>query len=267
MKSIVLARRGTLEGGSQDQTIETPPYSRLLCDGLGNYRAIPLWTALSVFELLPAASAAAGNDSLVLSLGTSTEVIARAAKGGVNVKTQASTPADNNNAMLIPVASSGLIVPITAVSRPRFSTRVNLTQITELTFGAGFDENLTSPQSQATAGEGAGFLFDPLEEITTGLTTAQHANWILTEKVNGTDTYVATTIPVLAGRDYDLQVQIGEDLKPVYYIDGVNVGTGASALTSGDSVGVVIGVQINANPPAGQKDFDCRYVAVERFIG
>lgn len=265
-KQIVLDVRGTEIGANHFETVGFPAYTRgLVTDVLGKFRAVPYWTALDVFNLLPAASATAGKDDLLISLGTSTEVIARSAKGGVNVKTQASSPADNDNAMLIPVSGSAQIVPITAVSRIRFSTRVVLTQITKLVFGAGLDENFTSPIPNATAGDGCAFYFDPDAEVDTGLTDAT-ANWILTEKVNGTDTFLDSGVPVQAGKGYDLAIEIGEDLKPVYFIDGVQVGIGASALTSGDSVGPVIGVQANGTPDA-QSDFDVRYVMVERQIG
>ena len=270
MKKMVFERRGQVEGGDLRETVNTPPHSRLYVDVLGKSRFVPIASCETVFRLLPnATSLAAAKDDVIVSIGTGTEVIARAAKGGVNVKTQATTPADNDNAILIPGTGTALTVPITAVSQPRFRTRVNLSQITELVFGAGFDENITSPIPNATAGEGASFYFDPTGEVTAetmGLPAAALANFILTEKVNGTDTFKDSGVQVIAGIDYELEIQIGEDLKPVYFINGAQVGVGASALTSGDSVSPVIGVQI-AGTPSGQKDFDCRYVAVERFIG
>lgn len=268
MKSYLkLDRRGANgapEGSDKNNTFEVPAHSTLFAGTTGKFRARPLWTYATAFDVPPAAALAAGKDPLLISLGTGAEVIARAAKGGVNVKTQASTPADNDNAMLITGADVGMIVPITAVSRPRFSARVSLTQITEVVFGAGMDENKTSPIMSATAGDGAGFVFDPDGENY----SVAVANWQLLVKVNGTDaTALDSGVPVVAGRDYELEIQVGEDLKPVFFINGVQVGVGAVALTSGDSFGPVIGVQINAAAPSGQKDFDCRYVAVERFIG
>ena len=268
MKKMVFERRAIKEGGDLRETVDTPPHSRLYVDSLGNSRFVPIASCETVFRLLPnATSLAAAKDDVIVSIGTGTEVIARADKGGVNVKTQATTPADNDNAILIPGVGTALTVPITAASRPRFRTRVNLSQITELVFSAGFDENISNPVPTATAGEGAAFYFDPAGEVTTGLDAASLPNFILTEKVNGTDTFKDSGVQVVAGIDYELEIQIGEDRKPVYFINGVQVGVGASALTSGDSVSPVIGVQINAAAPAGQKDFDCRYVAVERFIG
>lgn len=264
MKSLTFVQHGAREGQDAWPNVLTPPFSTLSIDSLGNPRIHPYWTARSVFNLLPAASATAGKDDLTLSLGTGTEVIARATKAGINVKTQASTPADNDNAMIIAAVSSGMLAPLTAVSQPRLVTRVNLTQITELVFGAGLDENQTSPVSSATAGDGAGFYFDPAGEVTTG---GAVGNWICTQKVAGADTYIDSLVPVQAGRDYNLDVKYGPDLKPLYYIDGILVATSTVAGTSAAVIGAMVGVQINAGSPAGQKDFDIRYLSVERFFG
>lgn len=263
MKQLVLLRKGTSEGGDNQQTINTPPLSILIADARGNYRSAPMHGAVTTFPLLPAAAVAAGTERLMVAIGTGTEVIARSTKGGVNVKTQASTPADNDNALLAAVATTAFVAPISAVSQIRFGAQVSLTQITQLVFGAGMDENLTSPVGSATAGDGAQFLFDPTDEFSTG---GEVANWILATKVNGTDAYIDSGVPVVAGQVYDLVIQIGADLKANYYLDGVLVGTSASALTSGDSMGAVIGVQC-AGTPDTQKDFDIRYVSVERFPG
>lgn len=247
--------------GESRNYFDTPSYSSPVVDGRGKWRARSFWTAMSVFNLLPAAVAAATADPLVLSLGSGVEVVARSLKGGCNVQMAAAT--DNTNAMLIPAGSTGFAVPLTAVSQPRFSTRVRLTQITLLVFGAGLDENITSPVSSATAGDGAGFYFDPLGEVATGLPAASLPNWILTQKVAGADTYIDSGVPVIIATDYELEVKYGEDLIPKYYINGLLVGTGVAG-TSGAVLGFVVGVQANG---AQQADFDCRYVATERFIG
>lgn len=264
-KYLQLLRRGDFgapEGSEQFDVVSVPPHSRLEFNSQGAGIAAPYWTARTVFDNLPAAAAAAGNDNLLLSLGTGTEVIARAAKGGTNVKTQASTPADNDNAMLIPVASSSMFVPLTAVTQPRFKARVRLSQITELVFGAGLDQNITSPILAATANEGASFYFDPASE----LAVANAANWNLALKVAGVVTYVDSGIQVLTGVDYELMIVYGADLKAQYFINGTKVGTAATA-NSQVTLGAVVGVQINAGSPAGQKDFDARFVTVERFVG
>lgn len=266
MKQATFVQHGQIEGQENWQTFNTPAYSRVMFDRAGNPRCAPFHSVLDVFDLLPAAAAAAGADAYMLSLGTGAEVIARSSKGGINVKTKASTPADNDNAMIIPVANCANIVPITAKSRPRFSTRISLTAITEIVASAGMDENITSPIPSGTAGDGAAFYFDPAGENSTGLDSDTLPNWILTQKVAGADTYIDSGVPVEAGRDYHLEIVWGEDLKPSYYIDGALVGTGV-ANTASASVSPLVGLQLNASSPSGQRDMDVRFVMVERFIG
>jgi len=209
------------------------------------------------------------DDLLGVVTGTGVEVVTRSTLGGVNLKTQASTPADGDTVYYAPTTNSGLTVPITASSRPTFTTQVRIgsTALTTLFASFGFNENPTDADPTGTAGEGALFLYDnsSTKEVTTGLTTAQHANWILAHKVNSVDTFTATTIPVVAGRDYELEIRIGEDLAARFYIDGVLVGTGP-ALTSGDSVSAFAGCELTATP-AGQADIDIRYIQVGRLVG
>lgn len=290
MKYINFSRQGDLgapEGSEKWEKVVTPPFSRIVNEAKNNLRAESLFLARSLFNLLPAAAAAAGKDDLLLTLGTGTEVIARAAKGGVNVKTQATTPAASDNALLIPVAGSNMIMPITAVSQLRFATRVNLTQISDYTsdatkvtsailFFAGLNETQSNVDPTTDAGDGAGFIYAPSPGVAgapvaltqvTGLPAASLPNWVLHQKVAGADTFIDSGVPVQAARDYELVVQYGPDLKPLFYIDNVLVGTGTGVATTGHSVGVVVGVQIQNSTPAGQLNFDARYAALERFIG
>jgi len=266
MKNVSLLLKGS--SGDVDRIHEPVAlqHGSLGFDGASNARVLSPWGFFTTFPLLPAAAVAAGTEKMLITLGTGTEVIARAAKGGVNVKTQATTPADNDNALLIAIATTDSVVPVSAKSKIRFATRVNLTQITFVQFGAGLDVNLTSPLGVATANDGAQFLFDPTDEL--GLVAANAmvaANFVCAMKVAGVDTYKNSGVKVVAGVDYELAIEIGVDLIPRYYINGVLVATGASALTDGVSLGVVIGNQISGT--AAQKDFDCRYVSLERQIG
>lgn len=262
-QKIVILRKGDDVGQDRQETVVVNPFSRLFVGFDGKVRSISSHAMLTFFNLLPAAAVAAGSEKELVSLGTGTEVIARSTKGGVNVKTQASSPADNDNAMLIGIANTASQVPLTAAAQPKFSTRIAMTQIAELVFGAGLDENITSPIGNATAGDGAQFLFDPTNEQVTGV--ANYAtNFILAQKVAGADTYQDSGIAVNAGRFYELAVEYGADLKPRFYIDGVLVGTGVAG-TSGGNVHPVIGVQVAGT--GAQKDFDCQYVAVERLLG
>lgn len=267
MKSIAIFREANGVDLDQKFVVPTAPFSRLVFDGNADPRAVPFGSCFTAFEYLPGTAVAVSKDQQTVSLGTGTELVTRSPKGGIKVKTQATTPADNDNAMIIGVAATPSFVTwdLTAgsVVAPRFRTRVNLTQITELQFGAGLDQNITSPIGNATAGDGAQFLFDPANESATGVTTYA-TNWILAQKVNGADTYLDSGVKVAAGVDYRLEIRWGADLKPTYYIDGVNVGTGV-AQTDDIAVGVVVGVQINAASPAGQKDFDLRYLQLDPY--
>lgn len=267
MKNIVLFEEGRGASLDEKRLVPVNGAGRLFFGGMGNPSFIPVSSGFTALDMLPATAATAGRDGLILTLGTGTEAIARSVTGGINLKTQASTPADNDNALLVPLSSTNaMCVPITAVSRPRFRTVVKLSQITELVFGAGLDENVTSPIGSVTAGDGAQFLFDPAREDT-NVTAAMAPNWVAHMKVAGVDTYINTGVPVLANAYYSLTIMWGADKIPLYYINGVLVATGGTANTGVANVDAVIGVQINAASPAGQKDFDCLFVAVERFNG
>lgn len=229
----------------------------------------PVMGATTNWALLPAAAVAAGSDKFFTTVGTGTEVVAKVTDGGVNIKTQASTPADEDNAMLAAVANTAFHEAVTATSKIIFDTIVNITTITEVIASFGLSENVTDAMPSGTAGEGALFLFDDTTTAareTTGLTAAQHVNWILAHKVNGADTFTATSVPVVADQDYHLQIKIGADLKAKFYIDGVYVGTGP-ALTSGDTVKAFLAIETKLTDAAGQRDFDCRYVGMTRQIG
>lgn len=264
MRKIVLFTEGNGNDGDRRYSIPAPNGSQLfmLPDGP---RMIPGASGFSNFSLLPAATTlAAGKDPLLVTIGTGTEVVTRKTGGGINIKTQASSPADNDNAILIGVAGSPSFVTwnLTAGSiiAPRFRTRVRLNQIEELVFGAGLDQNITNPVSSATAGDGASFQFDPGSEVS--MHANQATNWILAQKKNGTDTYLDSGIPVLAGVDYELEIRWSDALVPSYYIDGVLVGTGV-AQTDDIAVGINIGIQIDASVPSGQRDFDISYVQLD----
>jgi hypothetical protein len=88
---------------------------------------------------------------------------------------------------------------------------------------------------------------------------------LLAHKVNGADTFTNTGVPVVAGQDYDLAIEIDEDLKANYYINGEFIAQGP-ALTSGDTVNVFLGLELTATP-GGQKDMDVRFVSLSRSIG
>lgn len=266
MKKVILFTEGT--GGDLDKrfALDAAPGSQLVMLHSGP-RFIPATSGFSQFPLPPALTTSAyGTDPLFVTIGTGTEIPTLTLRGGVNVKTQATTPADNDNAMLIgisgrPSFTTWDLTPATGRA-PRFRTRVRLSQVTELVFGAGLDQNITSPIGSATAGDGVQFLFDPANELTTGIATYA-TNWICARKINGVDTYADSGVKVVARVDYELEIKLSSDLKPSWYINGNLVYTATTAQTDDIAVGVVIGVQINAASPAGQKDFDCRYIQLD----
>ena len=200
--------------------------------------------------------------------GTGTEVITRSATGGINFQTQATTPADGDNVFYTTVTNSGLRGPITAANRRTFSTNVALgtTALATMFASFGLNENITDVDPTGTAGEGAMFVYDPTAEFITGATAAQKLCWAIAHKVDGTDTFDFTTVKVIAGQDYNLEIIIGDDLKAKFYIDGVLLTTTSPALTSGDSVSAFVGAELTATP-AGQADFDCRFIQVGRQVG
>lgn len=222
---------------------------------------VSLFGLCTAFELLPASSVAAGTDKN-FTLGGTSAISARGAGGGVTLTTKSSSPTTGDQSYLTPVASTYGIHAVTAQTLPRWFGTVTIPTITTLVVAAGFCENATDPDPTGTAGEGAMFLFDPGDTVTTaGVTTEQHANWILAHKVNGVDTFTATSIPVVAGESYRLKIIIGIDLTAKFYINDVLVGTGP-ALTSGDSVKAFVGVETKAS---AQRSVTLGYLVTDRL--
>jgi hypothetical protein len=268
-QTIYLRRAGATKLDSDKlESVEVKGPSTLAFDFLGNAYNRPLITGETFFDLLPKASIDAGSDRYFAVTGTGTEVIARAAKGGVNLKSQASTPADGDNVFIAAVDDSCFELLINANTLGRFNARVALNTITAVFASFGLNENVTDVDPTGTAGEGAMFVFDPTGEFVTianGFETDGSDNWVLAHKVNGVDTFTDTGVLVVEDQDYELEVAIGADLIPVFKINGIEVGTGP-ALTSGDSVRTFLGAELTATPGA-QKDFDVRYVRLSREIG
>ena len=264
MKNVSLLLKGS--GGDVDRIHEPEvlQHSSLVFDGAGNARTRSPYGFFTTFPLLPAAAVAAGSEKILITAGTGIEVASRSAKGGVNM---ASAAADNDQAMLIGIATTDSVLPIAAKSKVRFATRVSITTITSVIFAAGFDQTFTNLLGETAAGEGAQFLFDPADELQ--LVTEQAAagivaaNFICATKVAGVDSYRNTGVKVVAGVDYELAIEVGGDLISRYYINGVLVGTAATAHVAA-SVGVALGVQ---NGSAATRDFDCRQASFERVIG
>lgn len=264
---------GTSPAPATDQQFDTPPNCRSIGVGVnGNLFAAPVWTYIEDFGFLPATTATAGNALYLKSVGTGTEVIARAAKGGVNIKTQATTPATNDNVLLTAIASSGQIVPITAVSQPKFKTLINLTQIstgaTSYMFAsAGMHQTTSVIVPNTASNDEVVFLYDPTGAYNT-LAAATRVNWILCQNINGTVTYIDSGVAVAAAIDYHLVISFDNLRVPHFYINGTEYGSGSfAAATSAALLIPCIGEQILATSPAGQNDMDVRFVSVERFAG
>lgn len=268
----LLARMRDPSGGDFEMFAPIPSPGRVYVDNKGLPRGVSMYERLVQFNKLTLVSAPTTVAQMYTNLfefihsGTGTEGVTLSDDGGVNYATQPTTPASDDNVLITPVAASTqFYAKLTASARWRLAMQVSINTIVTVMASFGFDENITAVDPTGTAGEGARFLFDPSRLVTTGLTAAQHLNWILAHKVNGADTFTATTIPVAAGQDYELVVEIGADLKAVFYIDGVNVGTGP-ALTSGDTVAAFFGIKATVAPD-GAQNMDIRYVSIARAIG
>lgn len=259
--TIKYQQRTDRQGGDRAVTFEAPPHSTSVTgSGVdGAPRPFSFMASRTNFAELPAAAVAAATDKLLITVGTGTEVVARSTTAlgrGVTLTTQATTPADADNVLLVAPTGGGLITTVSALTGYRFSTRISLASVAAITASFGLSENVSDPDPTGTAGEGALFLADPESTVTTGLTAAQHDNWILAYKVNGVDTFAATSIPLIADAAYDLDCVLQSDLTVKMYINSVLVGT-SPALTDGDTIQPFLALETNT---AAQKAMSVRFV-------
>lgn len=172
LNKSLLTKRKDGAGADYERFIETPSGGSFRTNGMGEVFC-QRQGAYDDFSLITAAALAIGNSPLLLNIGTGTEVIARSAKGGQNLKTQAVTTADNTNVLLFPAATTnGMYAPISAKAKPAFRTQVMFGTITKLFAVAGLDENAASNDvdPSGTAGDGASFFFSPTGPGTTEVT-------------------------------------------------------------------------------------------------
>lgn len=226
------------------------------------------------FELLPAAAVAAGTSKLLLantgSVNAGTNTWARATKGGVLITTTTTTPTSGDANILTGVTNTPMQQAISTTNTFRLQTTVNVPTITSLLVQAGFGQapSSTNPGAANSGTDSAEFFFDPTNALSSGATVA---NWILRARgSSGTVTYSSTSVPVTAGRDYDLAIEMGTGLKPKFYIDGVLV----SDSTSSSNVGAItlaattqicqFGVKTLT---AATRSLEIRYAKVNRMIG
>lgn len=267
---IDLRTKGRVYGSSASDAadasrdkISVEPYGQIAfgADGLGWGRR---WLgALDNMSLLPAAAVAAGTSPYVESVGTGTEIVARAAKGGARLTTQATTPIATNECLLAGVATTGHAVLVDANTLVHFHCVLSVPAITELVVFAGLSEEPDSVLPADCGGDAVGFIFDPEEAVTTGLTTAQHANWIGVITVASVETYFATTVAVNVDEVYDLKIKYGVDRIPKGYINGVLVGTHDTAQTDAQTLRTLVGVETSE---AAQKSLDVHAIEVSRAI-
>ena len=71
--------------------------------------------------------------------------------------------------------------------------------------------------------------------------TVNGGNWQIIDSTGGVDNVQDLGVTVAAGSTYLLQVKVGKDLAPRYYINGILVGTGA-ALTAGAALKPFVGI-------------------------
>lgn len=249
------------EGDDRAVSFEAPPHSTAVTGGgvNGAPRPFSFMSSRTNFAELPSTAVGAATDKLLIHVGTGTEVVARSTTAlgrGVTLTTQATTPTAADNVLLTPAANTGLITTVSALTGYRMATRVSLASVADIIASFGLSENVSDPDPTGTAGEGAMFLADPGEAVTTGLTTAQHANWILAYKVNGVDTFAATSVPLVADAAYDLDCVLQPDLTVKMYINNVLVGT-SPALTDGDTIQPFLALETTTS---AQKSMSVRFV-------
>jgi hypothetical protein len=260
---IVIETEAPGAGVKSEQKLVVRPHASTELGPMGTWRAPTVNRVTETFPLLPAASVAAGTSPFLVATGTGTDIITADVKGGVNLKTQATTPTAGDNVLLSGVANTPFSFPVRDTER-EIEMVINLTSISDITGSFGLNENVTDPDPAATAGDGVALLADPDETVTTGLTAAQHANWIVAYKVNGADTYAATDFPLVAGRDFHFRIAMAADYTCAVYINETLVGT-SPALTAGDTVKAFLGLQTNLTDAAGQRDFTTRLVSSDRI--
>lgn len=255
-QKVVLKTREKGPGNNGEQVVQVSPWGQVEIGPAGIAQGFTGNRIVDTFSLLPGTSVAAGTSKYLTVAGTGTEVIAADTKGGVLLTTQASTPTAADNVLLSGVASTPFSFTIRNNQRV-FEAVVNLPSIADILGSFGLNENVTDPDPTGTAGDGVAFLADPNENVTTGLASALHANWILAYKVNGADTFADSGVPLAASTDVAFRIAIQSDLTAKCYINQVLVGT-SPVLTSGDTVKAFLGLETDTS---AQKSFVARRVS------
>jgi len=269
---VDLRRKGRVYGSASSDSadafrdkVNVEPYGEIAFGPAGMGFGHRWLAALENFELLPAlTTVAADSAKLVVALGTDTEVVARSVKGGCNLSTDATTIA-TNDAMLRGNAGTGFACLVNATTNVHFHCSVSLPSITTIVAVAGMRETVTAGLPTDEVGDGVFLMFDPTESMTTGLTTAQHANWIIVQVIAGAELYTATSVPVNVDEVYDFKIKWNAELIPEVWINDVLAGatTDFSAQTASQTLIVHVGIEATSTV---QMAIDIGFIEVSRAL-
>lgn len=182
-------------------------------------------------ELLPHTSVAAGtNDNLIVSgTNAANSTVTFNTNGGIKLTTTTSS-ADQVIIGGVSTSAWGLTFP--PANQVVFETQiVTDTNITAVTIWAGLKLSTTSVTT--TDNDQTFFRYQD---------TVNGGNWQMIDSTANADNAQDTGVTVAASTAYLLQIKVGEDLIPRYYINGAHVGNG-KALTSAAAFLPVAGVQ------------------------
>lgn len=215
------------------------------------------------FEQIPGlvgGGVSATTDHLFLgNTGAGTPALARATKGGLLMTT---TGSDNDATIITGVSATAARPPISATNRVGMLVKGCANSITLGLTAIGMGQAPSATDPAASAGtDSAEFVFDPAIDLTTGLAAPTAANWLVrTKAASGAFVYQDTGIPVVAAQDYELGILFGLDLKPVFYIDGVQVAAGATALAATTQI-CQVGTKATT---AAARTFEVRSIEITR---
>lgn len=263
---LIQSRQGVLGSPNSDsqENVTILPESRNRYGAGGGTVNVPIISFTDVFGLLPAAAVAAGTDTYTKLIGSNTPLAAQATKGGLTLTTGGT---NTNQAGAAGVATTVFQLPITANGMMVFRARVNVPSLTAVAYySCGLNQNPTDVDPTATAGEGVTLIADPTNALTgtTGATAAQALNWIMASKVAGADTFIFTGIPILAGIETGIKIQLNADLTATVTVEGITAGTSPALATASATLSALVGVRTLATATA---TMDVRYVEMGRLIG
>lgn len=218
------------------------------------------------FQLLPAATQAAGNDPDFDLTGTGTVpaptfLTAADGYGGILVATRTASAADNDAAGIFPLATSrwGVSVLANTSGQSILEGRVRVgASIAETGFLFGL--KLTDTPVLATDDDQAYFLFDTDATSPAGSTT----KLVCVVSKGGTDTVTVTNTTVAVNTDLDLKIELGVDLKARFYVNGRLVHT--SAAFDGDEAFKPLFTVVSRVGAGAAKSHGLRFVRLSRFV-